>query len=67
MNHLAKCTKWIFFFSFSLHVGLAGLSPDLQWEGTAALGPILLEGLTALSELQMHEVIREGGTGGLYM
>ncbi|XP_039649503.1 zona pellucida sperm-binding protein 3-like [Perca fluviatilis] len=36
-----------------------GLSPDLQWEGTAALGPILLEGLTPLSELQTHEVIRE--------
>ncbi|XP_031147923.1 zona pellucida sperm-binding protein 3-like [Sander lucioperca] len=39
-----------------------GADADLQWEGTAALGPILLEGLTALSELQMHEVIREGAS-----
>ncbi|XP_032362355.1 zona pellucida sperm-binding protein 3 [Etheostoma spectabile] len=36
-----------------------GADADLQWEGTAALGPILLEGLTALSVLQTHEVIRE--------
>ncbi|XP_078099974.1 zona pellucida sperm-binding protein 3-like [Sander vitreus] len=33
-----------------------GADADLQWEGTAALGPILLEGLTALSKLQTHEV-----------
>ncbi|XP_023249098.1 zona pellucida sperm-binding protein 3-like [Seriola lalandi dorsalis] len=44
----------------------AGLPLDLQWEGTAALGPILLEELTEVSEfppepvslLQTHEVIQ---------
>ena len=54
----------------------AVLLPDLQWEGTAALGPILLEGdigeeeLTEPSELlpelasllQTHEVTRAGET-----
>lgn len=57
-----------------MYIGVEGLSPDLQWEGTAALGPILLEEnilqneLTELSKfppessflLHTREVIQAG-------
>lgn len=60
-----------FFSSILPNVGLTGLPPDQRWEGTAVLGPILLEEnilqeeLTELlpepaSLLQTHEVTGAG-------
>lgn len=78
LNALSRFSSLFFFFFSLLHAsslifGLEdGLPPDLQWEGTAALGPILLEEMMEvlepppqpLSLLQTYRLIQTGRTCG---